>query len=159
MSLSIARARCSLHLPCLSSNILARRAMMSALRNGPSPNPHQTPAMPDSPPVTIPAERMLSPDAAAPQTAAPPPPAPRVEKPRPKIRSTKAALTIVRDIFHTIRRNLLTNSLRFVDTSCCISPSKFIKWPDTAAYSHRCAEQGLCRSIVSSRLCRQAWQI
>ncbi|PPQ95636.1 hypothetical protein CVT26_008665 [Gymnopilus dilepis] len=67
---------------------------MSALRNGPSPNPHQTPAMPDSPPVTIPAERMLSPDAAAPQTAAPPPPAPRVEKPRPKIRSTKAALTI-----------------------------------------------------------------
>lgn len=93
MSLSIARARCSLHIPSLSSNFIARRAMMSALRNG--PNPHQVPALPDSPPVTIPAERMLSPDAAAPQTAAPPPPVPKAEKPRPKIRSTKAALTIV----------------------------------------------------------------
>ncbi|KAF8912888.1 hypothetical protein CPB84DRAFT_1670363 [Gymnopilus junonius] len=93
MSLSIARARCSLHIPSLSSNVFARRAMMSALRNGPSHH-LQTPTLPDVPPVTIPAEHMLSPDAAAPQTAAPPPPAPKAEKPRPKIRSTKAALTI-----------------------------------------------------------------
>lgn len=37
--------------------------------------------------------KMLA-DAAAPQVAARPPPAPKVEKPRPKIRSTKAALSI-----------------------------------------------------------------
>ncbi|KAJ2928881.1 hypothetical protein H1R20_g8356, partial [Candolleomyces eurysporus] len=37
---------------------------------------------------------MLSRDAAAPQTAARPPAAPRAEKPRPKLRATKAALSM-----------------------------------------------------------------
>lgn len=67
---------------------------MSALR---SPGSPETPKpLANSPPVVIPSSTELSRDAAAPQTAAPPPPAPKVEKPRPKIRSTKAVLTIVR---------------------------------------------------------------
>ncbi|PPQ98911.1 hypothetical protein CVT24_003542 [Panaeolus cyanescens] len=59
---------------------------MSALK------PHSSTIIPETPPVSIPAS--ISQDAASPQTAAPPPPPPRAEKPRPKIRATKAALTI-----------------------------------------------------------------
>jgi len=92
MSLSIARLHSSLRVPCLHSTVITRRAMMSALRNN---HPNTTPALPNSPPVTIPTASM-SPDAAAPQTAAPPPPAPKAERQRPKIRATKAALTLVR---------------------------------------------------------------
>ncbi|KII86338.1 hypothetical protein PLICRDRAFT_114557 [Plicaturopsis crispa FD-325 SS-3] len=51
----------------------------------------QKPPLADSPPVVVPA---LSADAASPQTAARPPPAPKVERPRPKIKATKAALTM-----------------------------------------------------------------
>ncbi|KDQ54929.1 hypothetical protein JAAARDRAFT_38043 [Jaapia argillacea MUCL 33604] len=43
---------------------------------------------------TVPPPAGLSSDAASPQIAARPPPAPKVEKPRPKIKATKAALTI-----------------------------------------------------------------
>jgi len=45
----------------------------------------------------------MSPDAAAPQTAAPPPPAPKFAKSRPKIRPTKAALTITSSAVSRLR--------------------------------------------------------
>jgi iron-sulfur cluster assembly 1 len=51
----------------------------------------------DAPPTVIPTDNTsttLSPDANA-QTVAAPPPPPKAEKARPKIRATKAALTIV----------------------------------------------------------------
>jgi iron-sulfur cluster assembly 1 len=82
--------------PCLATlNIPSRLAMMSAIRYQPQP------PLTDSPPTVIPSSNSLVPDAAAPQIAARPPPVPKVEKPRPKIRSSKAALTIVRLRFHT----------------------------------------------------------
>ncbi|KAG5654336.1 hypothetical protein H0H81_004290 [Sphagnurus paluster] len=76
----------------------ARRAMMSALRNpstlgldtSPGPSTTTTSNSTTSTPTTPP----LVPDAAAPQIAARPPPLPKVEKARPKIRASKAALTI-----------------------------------------------------------------
>jgi iron-sulfur cluster assembly accessory protein len=81
-----------------------RRAMMSALSH--SPDLHSatkpskplasTPELPDSPPIVIPSPKSLSSDAASPQTVARPPPAPKVEKPRPQLKATKAAITIVR---------------------------------------------------------------
>lgn len=49
---------------------------------------------------------MLSNDAAAPQTAARPPAVPKVEKPRPKLRATKAALTMTPGAVFRLR-NLL----------------------------------------------------
>ncbi|GLB36602.1 putative iron-sulphur cluster biosynthesis [Lyophyllum shimeji] len=70
--------------------------MMSAFR------PHPGTANVDAPPAapstssstpSSPTSTILA-DAAAPQIAARPPPLPKVEKTRPKIRSTKAALTI-----------------------------------------------------------------
>ncbi|KIL70606.1 hypothetical protein M378DRAFT_66821 [Amanita muscaria Koide BX008] len=70
-----------------------RRAMISALRTRGTSPPHHPP-LADSPPTVVPTASSLSPDAAAPQIAARPPPAPKVDKPRPKIRSTRAALMI-----------------------------------------------------------------
>ncbi|TFK76657.1 hypothetical protein BDN72DRAFT_829792 [Pluteus cervinus] len=66
--------------------------MMSALRS--RDNPEQPQPLPETTPVVIPVHEQLSSDAAAPQTVAPPPPAPKAEKPRPKIRSKKAVLSI-----------------------------------------------------------------
>jgi iron-sulfur cluster assembly 1 len=80
-----------------------RRAMMSVLSHSPDlhsvtkPNkPLASPELPDSPPIVIPSPKSLSSDAASPQTVARPPPAPKAEKPRPQLKATKAAITIVR---------------------------------------------------------------
>ncbi|KAF8807624.1 hypothetical protein BYT27DRAFT_7189697 [Phlegmacium glaucopus] len=66
--------------------------MMSALRN--NYNHNTQPPLQNSPPTVVPSRPSISPDASAPQTAAPPPPVPKVDKPRPTLRSTKAALSI-----------------------------------------------------------------
>jgi iron-sulfur cluster assembly accessory protein len=66
--------------------------MMSAFRSRETEFP--VPSLPDSPPLVTPSAISLSPDASSPQIAARPPPAPKVEKPRPKLRASKAALTI-----------------------------------------------------------------
>ncbi|KAH0838643.1 hypothetical protein J3R83DRAFT_6968 [Lanmaoa asiatica] len=79
--------------------------MMSAL-SGPHSHPlsipdtrqHRSPQQPspfkDAPPVVVPTGEAVSADAASPQLAARPPPVPRAPRPRPTIRSTKAALSI-----------------------------------------------------------------
>ncbi|KAF8349865.1 hypothetical protein F5887DRAFT_942713 [Amanita rubescens] len=67
-----------------------RSAIIPAVRH----RDRSHPPLADSPPVVVPTASSLSPDAAAPQIAARPPAAPKAEKLRPKIRSTKAALTI-----------------------------------------------------------------
>lgn len=75
----------------VATNLPTRLAMMSAIRSG---SDHQPP-LADSPPTVIPPSPSFFSDAAAPQIVARPPPAPKVEKSRPKIRSSKAALSIV----------------------------------------------------------------
>lgn len=84
---------------CRSSSVATRRAVTPTHRNY---HPLPRPTLPDKPLVTVPAENVasssktpLSPDAASPQTVAPPPPAPKAERPRPKIRAAKAAITLV----------------------------------------------------------------
>ncbi|KIJ68832.1 hypothetical protein HYDPIDRAFT_107082 [Hydnomerulius pinastri MD-312] len=79
--------------------------MMSAL-SGPHSQPRrppettqhrssqQQPILKDSPPAVIPTAEALPVDAASPQVAARPPPIPKAQRPRPTIKSTKAALTI-----------------------------------------------------------------
>lgn len=72
-----------------------RRAMMSAIASpGPSHSQSQPP-LHDSPPVVIPSENVINANAASPQVAARPPKPPQAERPKPKLRSTKAALTLV----------------------------------------------------------------
>ena len=65
-----------------------RHAMMSALSAAPSPS-HPPSVFKDPPAPAVP-------DPAAPQLAAPPPPVPKAPRPRPTIRATKAAVSIVR---------------------------------------------------------------
>ncbi|KAF5377267.1 hypothetical protein D9615_006420 [Tricholomella constricta] len=81
---------------CVRSAVPARRAMMSAFRSHPgAPNVATPPTAPSTSTSTVtPPTPALVADAAAPQIAARPPPVPKVEKARPKIRSSKAALTI-----------------------------------------------------------------
>ncbi|KZT24667.1 hypothetical protein NEOLEDRAFT_1066599 [Neolentinus lepideus HHB14362 ss-1] len=70
--------------------------MMSALSSEqPRAGPSRQSAS-DPPPVVIPSTTTppISSDAASPQTVARPPRAPKAERPRPTIKSTKAALTI-----------------------------------------------------------------
>ncbi|EGO19467.1 hypothetical protein SERLADRAFT_478910 [Serpula lacrymans var. lacrymans S7.9] len=78
------------------AHVIQRRAMMSAWSNerGPSEQHLKSPPLADSPPTVVPTADSLSSDAASPQVAARPPPIPKAERPRPKIRSTKAALMI-----------------------------------------------------------------
>ncbi|KAI0668734.1 hypothetical protein C8Q78DRAFT_1045745 [Trametes maxima] len=94
-----------------------RHAFMSALSHDrPVPPPAATsssssssstastsssPLLSEAPPVVAPSSskkpptaRNLSPDAASPQVAARPPPVPKAERPRPKIRAAKAAITL-----------------------------------------------------------------
>lgn len=103
-------ASSSRSLLCLPSH---RHAMMSALshdhpRHPPSsPSPSSSSASPsptlgETPPVVIPSPstapsaKHLSPDAHSPQVAARPPSAPKAERPKPTLRATKAAITVVR---------------------------------------------------------------
>lgn len=75
----------------------AGRASMSSLRRQPEPQqpPHHPLSSSEATPLVLPEGTPLSDDAASPQVAARPPPAPKTERPRPRIRSTRAALTIV----------------------------------------------------------------
>lgn len=74
----------------LTFSVPARRAMMSAYKLHENGLDH---SITETPPIVIPTKE-FSPEASAPQTAARPPPAPKAEKPRPRLRATKAALTI-----------------------------------------------------------------
>ena len=146
MSLSLARRPISFRIPCLSSTLHTRRAMMSAI--GHNYNHNTPPALPNSPPTVVPNRQSISPDASTPQTAAPPPPAPKLEKPRPTLRSTKAALSIVRSHFHPISGFILIGIC--VDTRCRFTVAQSLKWTNTTPHSYRCTEQRLCRFIISS---------
>lgn len=61
------------------------------------------PALPDQPPVVIPEKPAnqpeLSADAASPQIAARPPKPPKAERPKPRLRAQKAALTLASSLF------------------------------------------------------------
>lgn len=82
-----------------------RREMMSAFR------PHDlSRTLPDTPPVVIPHAEDIASDASAPQVAAPPPPLPKAERLRPKLRSPKAALSIVR--FQIVRLEVQADSFQ-----------------------------------------------
>ncbi|KAF8973844.1 hypothetical protein BDZ97DRAFT_1777117 [Flammula alnicola] len=154
MSLSIARLHSSLRVPCLSSTVITRRAMMSALRNGHIHPP--SPPLSNSPPVSRPTDPIsMSPDAAAPQTAAPPPPVPRAQKPRPTIRSTKAALTITPTAV-TRLRNLLNGPtpqlIRIgVRNKGCAGLSYHLDYVDTPGKFDEVVTQDGVRVLIDSK--------
>lgn len=95
--------------PCCALPVVAaRRAMMSAFRTQPgAPKLEPAPATPSTSTSTAMDPPALDADAAAPQIVARPPALPKVEKARPTIRSSKAALTIVGSLLDCIRVWLL----------------------------------------------------
>jgi hypothetical protein len=75
------------------------------------------PILPGQPPIVVPSVTVLSSDAASLQVVAKPPLPPRAERAKPKIRATKAAISIVRLLIH---RNTQSSILRrLVDLCCC----------------------------------------
>lgn len=98
--------------PSCSSGLLYlpshRHAMMSSHDHAPRPTSSSSKPLGETPPVVVPSlqspapsakaptAKTLSPHAASPQVAARPPPAPKAERPRPTIKATKAAITLVR---------------------------------------------------------------
>ncbi|TDL28951.1 hypothetical protein BD410DRAFT_711582 [Rickenella mellea] len=70
-----------------------RRMMMSAVAR-PSSSTQPQPPLHDSPPIVVPDATTLSSEASSPQMAAPPPKPPQVERPKPQLKATKAALSV-----------------------------------------------------------------
>lgn len=127
--------------PSPSSTVFTRRAMMSALRSPQQPHVPRSPSpLPETTPVVLP--EGLSNDAASPQVAARPPPAPKAEKPRPRIRSTKAALTIVSvDSLHPLflfTTGCLTDYLflSHTDADSCITNTRTAEWSNPTTHTH-----------------------
>ena len=112
--------------------------------------------LPDQHPVVVPSAQSLSSDSASPQIAARPPPAPRAEKPRPTIKSTKSALSIVRT---TPYFDFLTIFSFLVDTRGCITLESDAHRPYTPINSNRRPQQRLCRLVLPPRLRREARQV
>ena len=91
----------------------------SSSKSKPSTSASTGPLLGETPPVVVssstpskpPTAKNLSPNAASPQVAARPPPIPKAERPRPKIRAAKAAITLVR---HLTRAHRLASLLNFL---------------------------------------------
>jgi hypothetical protein len=150
-----------------SSFICHRRAMMSAISGPPPRRPHeagqrhnQQPLFQDSPPVVVPTGEAVSADASSPQVAARPPPVPKAQRPRPTIKSTKAALTVVRWLRFPVanhRSNLIFQN--GVDTRSRIASPRSPQWSDSPTNTNWGAQQGVCWAFLPPRLRRQTWKV
>ena len=146
-----------------------RRAMMSAWSSRSATAtktvPNAQPPLHDSPPVIIPTSNTpLSPDAASPQTAARPPPAPKATRPKPTLRPQKAALSLVshhRSPYPFSPHPSLTFFFRFdrVDTQGRGAFANPDEQSDATAGPHWSPQQGLCRVILSPRICRPCCKV
>ncbi|KAF9015393.1 hypothetical protein BDQ17DRAFT_1340992 [Cyathus striatus] len=127
--------------------------MMSAL---PSRHPDHSPLLPhQSPPLVVPSPTELSSDAAAPQTAARPPPAPKAERPRPKIRSTKAALTIAPAAVSRLRALLNGPTPQLIRIGVrnkgCAGLSYHLEYVDQPGKFDEVVEQNDVRVLIDSK--------
>ncbi|THU90770.1 hypothetical protein K435DRAFT_251264 [Dendrothele bispora CBS 962.96] len=128
--------------------------MMSALgrteiKNQPPPISEQTQ------PSTVPSVSTLSSDASAPQTVARPPPVPKVEKPRPKIKATKAALTITPDAvlrLKALQRGPTPQLIRIgVRNKGCAGLSYHLEYVDKPGKFDEVVEQDGVKVIIDSK--------
>ena len=119
------------------NNVVARAASSLQASSSPRP-PASSPALPDSPPkVTHPSSLISDTLRVAPE----PPKAPRLQHQAPRIRSRKAALTLVRFVTHSLLSQVKADYIWF----CCIAdsycrpttPCSHLR-PNTATHSHWC---------------------
>ena len=134
------------HLPASHSicTPIHRHAMMSAFSpnsmNTPPPLPRSKPTMGETPSMVVPSTsrpsaKDLSADAASPQVAARPPPVPKAERPRPKIRAAKAAITMVCNLY-SITSDSMTHST-LTDTSGCGAITSTHEESYTSTFAYR----------------------
>ncbi|KAF5338424.1 hypothetical protein D9758_012242 [Tetrapyrgos nigripes] len=141
--------------PCNpTSSTPVRRAMMSALRS--STDMNQTPSITESPkPAAVPSTSTISSDASAPQTVARPPSIPKVEKPRPKIRATKAALNITPEAvlrLKALQRGPTPQLIRIgVRNKGCAGLSYHLEYVDQPGKFDEVVEQDGVKVIIDSK--------
>jgi len=128
---------------------------MSAYKPGENSFDHGT--ISDTPPVVVPSPTQLSPDASAPQTVAGPPPAPKVEKPksRPRLRATKAALSIAPEAvkrLQALQRGPTPQLIRIgVRNKGCAGLSYHLEYVDKAEKFDEVVEQDGVKVIIDSK--------
>ncbi|KAG9314704.1 hypothetical protein JVU11DRAFT_5513 [Chiua virens] len=118
-----------------------RHAMMSALHPGSIPTPN--------PPVVV------APDAASPQVAARPPPVPKALRPRPTLRSTKAALSITPEAVRRLRALLNGPTPQLIRIGVrnkgCAGLSYHFEYVDKPGKFDEVVEQDAVRVLIDSK--------
>ncbi|KAF9263121.1 hypothetical protein L218DRAFT_959651 [Marasmius fiardii PR-910] len=136
------------------TSVSTRRAMMSALRPQDKHHEYERPTLAE-PPVVIPSATTLSSDASSPQTAARPPPAPKVERPRPKIRAQKAALSIKPEAvlrLRALQRGPTQQLLRIgVRNKGCAGLSYHLEYVDKPGKFDEVVEQDGVQVVIDSK--------
>ncbi|KAL1940579.1 hypothetical protein VTO73DRAFT_8014 [Trametes versicolor] len=152
-----------------------RHAMMSALSHDrPAPPPtastssasptastSSSPALGETPPVVVPSPskpptaRNLSPDAASPQVAARPPPIPKAERPRPKIRAQKAAITLTPTAVERLRNLLKSPTPQMIRIGVrnkgCAGLSYHLEYVEKAGKFDEVVEQDGVKVLIDSK--------
>ncbi|KAK7688252.1 hypothetical protein QCA50_008622 [Cerrena zonata] len=142
-----------------------RHAMMSAVAHPPSPAPvvsssSKSPALGETPPVAIPTKtppsaKDLSADASSPQTAARPPPIPKAERPKPKLRAAKAAITLTPgavERLHVLMKSPTPQHLRIgVRNKGCAGMSYHLEYVDKAGKFDEVVEQDGVKVLIDSK--------
>ncbi|KAF7784516.1 hypothetical protein Agabi119p4_681 [Agaricus bisporus var. burnettii] len=131
--------------------------MMSSLRSQPPPQQsgHHPLSSSEATPLVLPAGTQLSNDAASPQVAARPPPVPKAERPRPKIRSKKAALTITSAAVQRLRDLVSGPIPQFVRIGVrnkgCAGLSYHLEYVDNPGKFDEVVEQDGVKVLIDSR--------
>ncbi|PFH54690.1 hypothetical protein AMATHDRAFT_135040 [Amanita thiersii Skay4041] len=141
--------------PAFHTNVVfACRTINTALHSRVA-NQSTRPPLADSPPVVVPTPTSLSSDAAAPQIAARPPPAPKTDKPRPKIRSTKAALTMTSAAIRRLRALLSGPTPQLIRIGVrnkgCAGLSYHLDYVDQPGKFDEVVEQDGVRVLIDSK--------
>ncbi|KAF8557366.1 hypothetical protein OG21DRAFT_1505308 [Imleria badia] len=135
--------------------------MMSAL-SAPHSHPpsipdtrqHRSPQHP-SQPVVVPSGEAVSADAASPQVAARPPPVPKATRPRPTIRSTKAALSITPEAVLRLRALLNAPTPQLIRIGVrnkgCAGLSYNLEYVDKPGKFDEVVEQDGARVLIDSK--------
>ncbi|KAI0717494.1 hypothetical protein C8T65DRAFT_640773 [Cerioporus squamosus] len=147
-----------------------RHAMMSALSHDRRPSPPQSsastastsssPLLGETPPVVVPSSKPpsakdLSPNAASPQVAARPPPAPKAERPRPKIRAAKAAITLTPTAVERLQNLLKSPTPQMirigVKNKGCAGLSYHLEYVDKPGKFDEVVEQDGVKVLIDSK--------
>ncbi|KAN0100961.1 hypothetical protein V8E55_000945 [Tylopilus felleus] len=118
-------------------------------------SPQQPPLFKDAPPVVVPTGEAVSPNAASPQVAARPPPVPKTPRPRPTIRSTKAALSITPEAVFRLRALLNGPTPQLIRIGVrnkgCAGLSYHLEYVDKPGKFDEIVEQDGVRVLIDSK--------